>query len=51
MLAIVLVIDAPLKGIQCTSMDLFTVSDSDYNSDCDVTVTKFQMGVAPKFNN
>ena len=56
-------IDAPLKWIQCTSMDtsqctsmdLFTVSDSgcdsDCDSDCDIAITKLQMGIAPKFSD
>ena len=35
-----------LLWVQCTSMDLFAVSDSD----SDVSFAKSEMGVAPKFS-
>ena len=39
--------DSDLLWVQCTSMDLFTVSDCASDSDSDITITKSGMGVAP----
>ena len=45
--AIAIVIDAPLKWIQCTLIGLFTVRISDCDCNSDVAITKSDMGVAP----
>ena len=43
--------DSDLLWVQCTSMDLFTVSVCVSDSDSDIAIAKSEMGATPKFSD
>ena len=43
--------DSDLLWVQCTSMDLFTVSVCISDSDSDIAIAKSGMGATPKFSD